>query len=60
MRACGFTCVILAGTSERLEGPRVLEGALVGVAAPSDFPGSSLVKIFHCGEGGDIVARTSK
>ena len=26
-RAFGFTCVVLAGTSEGLAGPRVLEGA---------------------------------
>ena len=27
---------------------------VVGVAAPSDFAGSILVKIFHCSEGEDV------
>ena len=53
-------CVVLAATSERLTGSRVLEGALVGIVAPSDLAGSILVEIFYCGEGGNIeqVART--
>ena len=35
---------------------------VVGVATPSDLVGSFLVKILHCGEGGDVdqVARTLK
>ena len=39
-----LVCVVLTGTSEGLAGPRVLEGALVGVAAPSDLAGSIVVK----------------
>ena len=35
-----FVCVVLAGTSEELTGPRVLEGARLGVVAPSDLAGS--------------------
>ena len=53
-RALGFACVVLVGTSEELAGPRVLEGVVVGIAAPSDFTGLILVKILHCGEGGDV------
>ena len=43
-------------------GPKVLEGATVGVAAPSDLTGSIIVKILYSGEGEDVdqVARTSK
>ena len=61
-RACGFTCVDLAGTSEGLAGPRVLEGAHCRCCGPSDLAGSFLMEILHCGEGGDVeqVARTSK
>ena len=62
-RACGFAlCVVLVGTSERLTGPRFLRELVVGVVAPSDLAGLSLVEILHCGEGGDVeqVARTSK
>ena len=35
---------------------------VVGVATPSDLAESILVKILHCGEGGDVeqVTRTSK
>ena len=60
--ACGFACVVLAGTSEGLAGPRVLRELIVGVAAPSDLMGSILVEILHCGESRDVeqVARTSK
>ena len=62
-RTCGFVlCVVLAGTSEGLAGPRVLEGACCSVAAPSDLERSVLVEILHCSEGEDVeqVARTSK
>ena len=31
-----------------------LRELVVGVAAPSDLAGSILVKILHCGEGGDV------
>ena len=39
-----------------------LRELIVGVAAPSDLAGSILIKILHCGEGGDVeqVARSSK
>ena len=39
-----------------------LRELVVGVAAPSDLAGSFLVKMLHCGEGGNVeqVARTSK
>ena len=39
-----------------------LRKLVVSVAAPSDLAGSILVKIFYCGEGGDVeqVARISK
>jgi len=39
-----------------------LRELVVSIAAPSDLAGSIIVKILHCGEGGDIeqVARTSK
>ena len=55
-------CIVLAGTSEGLERSIVLEGVVVGVAAPSDLAGSIIVKILHSGEGGDIkqVTRISK
>ena len=36
----GSCCVVLAGTSEGLAGPRVLRELVVGVAAPSDLAGS--------------------
>jgi len=51
-------CVVLAGTSEGLASSR----EFVGVAAPYDLAGSVLIKILHCGEGGDVeqMARTSK
>jgi len=61
-RASGFAvCIVLAGTSEGLAGPRVLEGACCRCAVPSDGVGSIIVKIFYYGEGGDVeqVARTS-
>ena len=55
-------CVVLAATSERLTGSRVLEGALVGIVAPSDLAKSILLKILHNGEGEDVeqVARIAK
>ena len=39
-----------------------LRELIVSVTAPSDLAGSIIVKILHCGEGGDIeqVAQTSK
>ena len=39
-----------------------LRELVVGVATLSDLAGSVLVKIFHCGEGGNVkqVARASK
>ena len=39
-----------------------LKELIVGVTATSDLAGSILVKILHCGEGGNVeqVARTSK
>ena len=39
-----------------------LRELVVGIATPSDLAGSIIVKIFHCGKGGDVekVARTSK
>ena len=39
-QASMLACVVLAGTSEGLAGLRVLEGLIVGVAAPSDLAGS--------------------
>ena len=39
-----------------------LRELIIGVAVPSDLAGLILVKILHCGEGGDVkqVARISK
>ena len=45
-QASELACVVLAGTSEGLAGPRVLEGLVVGVAAPSDPMGSILEESF--------------
>ena len=47
---------VLEGTSERLAGEPV------GVALPSDLPGSCIMKNFHCSRDGDVeqVARISK
>ena len=62
-RACGFVCiVVLTGTSEGLVCLREFLRELIGVAISSDLAGSILVKILHCGEGGDVeqVTRTSK
>ena len=61
-RACGFTCVVLTGTSEGFVGLRVLTELVIGVAVLSDLAISLLVKILYCGEGRDVeqVARTSK
>ena len=39
-QASVLMCVVLAGTSEGLVGPRVLEGARIGVAAPTNLAGS--------------------
>ena len=52
----------MQGTSWELRVQEFLRELIVGVAAPCDLPGLILVKIFHCGEGGDIkqVAQTSK
>ena len=47
-------CVVLAGTREGLESPRVLWELLVGVAVPSDPVGSIIVEILHSVEGGDV------
>ena len=49
-----LACVVLAGTSEGLAGPRILEGARCRVPAPNDLGGSILVKILHSVEGGDV------
>ena len=32
----------------------LLRELVVGIAAPSDFAGSIIVKILHSGEGGDV------
>ena len=53
-QASVLTCVVLAGTSEGLADPRVLEGARCRFAAPSDLAGSIIVKILHSIEGGDV------
>ena len=53
-QASELACVFLTGTSEELAGPKVLEGAVVGVAAPSDLAGSILVKILHSIKGGAV------
>ena len=55
-------CIVRAGSSEGLAGPRVLEELIVGVATPSDLAGSFIVKILHCSEGENVeqVARISK
>ena len=45
-QASVLACVVLAGTSEGLAGPRVLEEARLGVAAPSDLTGSLQWKFF--------------
>ena len=42
----GSCCVVLAGTSERLVGLKVLEGVHVGVVAPSDLARSLWWKSF--------------
>ena len=39
-RACGFTCVILVGTSKGLTVQEFLRELIVSVAAPSDLTGS--------------------
>ena len=60
---CGsVSCIILAGTSEGLEGPRVLEGTHCRCCAPGDLAGSILVEILHSGESEDVeqVAQTLK
>ena len=49
-----FACIVLAGTSEGIAGPRVLRELVVGVAAPSDLIRSIIVEILHSGEGGDV------
>ena len=36
-RACEFTCVVLAGTSEGVAGPKVLEGARCRCCGRIDF-----------------------
>ena len=46
--------IVLTGTSERLIGPREFLRKLVGIATPSDLAGLILIKILHCGEGGDV------
>ena len=53
-QASVLACVVLVGTSERLAGPRVLEGLVVRVAALSDLAGLILVKILHSVEGRDV------
>ena len=53
-QAYGFACVIFAGTSEELAGPRALRELVVGVTVPSDLAGSFIVKILHIVEGRDI------
>ena len=53
-RAYGFACIVLARTSKGPAGPRVLEGAHCRCWAPSDLTGSFIVKILHCGEGGNV------
>ena len=52
----GSCCVVLAGTSEGLAGPRVLEGACCRCYDMSDLAGSILVEIHHSVEGGDVAS----
>ena len=61
-RAYGFTCVVLAGTSEGLAGQEFLRELVVGLAAPNDLARSIIVEILHCGECGtaEQVVQTSK
>ena len=61
-RACGFVCVVLAGTSEGLAGPSVLEGACYRCCDTERSCGIVIVEILHCGESGDVkqVARSLK
>jgi len=59
----GSYCVLSLREQVRdLRVQEFLRELIVGVAAPSDLAGSFLVKILHCGEGGDVeqVPRTSK
>ena len=53
-QASELACVVLARTSERLAGPRVLKELVVGVTVLSNLAGLIIVKIFHNGEGGDV------
>ena len=51
-RACGFACVVLAGTIKGLAGQEFLRELVVGVAAPSDLAVSILMEILHSVEAG--------
>ena len=53
-RACGFACILFL--QEQVRDLRVQEllRKLIGIAVPSDLAGSIVVKILHCGEGGDV------
>ena len=53
-QASVLACIVLVGTSEGLVSPRVLEGAHVGIAAPSDLARSILAEILHSVEGGNV------
>jgi len=53
-QASVLACVVLAGTSERLAGLRVLCELIVGVVALSDPVGSILLEILHSVKGGDV------
>jgi len=53
-QASVLVCVVLAGTSERLVSPRVLEGAHCRCCGTSDLARSILVEIFHHVEGGFV------
>jgi len=53
-RACGFTCVVFARTSERLAGPRVLVWTRYRCCGTEWSCGIIIVEIFHSVEGGDV------
>ena len=53
-QASVLACVVLAGTSEGLASPRVLERSRCRCWASSDITGSILVEILHSVEGGDV------
>ena len=53
-RACGFTCVVLAGTMRDLWVQEFLRELIVSFATPSDLARSIIAEILHSGEGGDV------